>query len=220
MTTTTGAGTGTTASFLETAKERWNAEVLGAVRWAQTKDWGRVRAEAEEGLAGLLGVELSREPVREEVVVELPVAETETRRRRRRRKEENGAPPPSLAPPVVKAVGEVVREKAAEGAQAVKEELKDAASKGVEGAKGMVAKGVEKAQDLVEKAKAAANLVEEKAETAVDPKPVHLSEVERALQERFDSRLREQRMQRSVEEVLRERYTPIDKRDNSRLRGL
>lgn len=50
-------------SFLETAKERWNAEVLGAARWAQNKDWGRVREEAEEGVARFLGVELSKEAV-------------------------------------------------------------------------------------------------------------------------------------------------------------
>ncbi|KAI1773498.1 hypothetical protein F4818DRAFT_422767 [Hypoxylon cercidicola] len=35
------------ANLVEKAKDRWNAEVEGAVRWAQTKDWDEVREDVE-----------------------------------------------------------------------------------------------------------------------------------------------------------------------------
>ncbi|KAK0613494.1 hypothetical protein B0T14DRAFT_569531 [Immersiella caudata] len=38
--------------FLETAKDRWNSEIEGAVRWVQNKDWVSVREDAEERLLG------------------------------------------------------------------------------------------------------------------------------------------------------------------------
>lgn len=41
------------ASFLERAKERWNAEIEGAVRWAAAKDWTAAREDAEGAVARL-----------------------------------------------------------------------------------------------------------------------------------------------------------------------
>jgi len=38
-------------SLIETAKDRWNVEVEGAVRWAQGVQWGQVREKAEEKAA-------------------------------------------------------------------------------------------------------------------------------------------------------------------------
>ncbi|KAH0543604.1 hypothetical protein FGG08_002042, partial [Glutinoglossum americanum] len=40
---------------LEDAKERWNAEVVGAVRRVQAVDWRGVRERLEEGVGGLWG---------------------------------------------------------------------------------------------------------------------------------------------------------------------
>ena len=205
-----------TGGFLETAKERWNAEVLGAARWAQNKDWGRVREEAEEGVARLLGVELSKEVVTEREEVPSRVSAPAERARREERRD-RGLPPP---PPELIEAGEKVRERTMEGAKVVRDEVKEAVSKGVGGAKGMVAKGMDKAHEFVESAKTALYLAEEKAETRMDARLLHRTAVEKALEERFDSELREKRMKRSVEEVLRERYMPMDKRDNSRLRGI
>jgi altered-inheritance-of-mitochondria protein 5 len=90
----------------------------------------------------------------------------------------------------------------------------------VEEAKGAVSKGMEKAHDLVERTKAAAHLAEERAEAKADAKLLHMSDIEKALAERYDSARREERMKRSVEEVLRERYIPMESRDNSQLRGI
>ncbi|KAI0896615.1 hypothetical protein F4806DRAFT_495920 [Annulohypoxylon nitens] len=41
------------AHFTEKAKDRWNTEVEGAVRWAQSKDWDEVREDAEAALSRL-----------------------------------------------------------------------------------------------------------------------------------------------------------------------
>lgn len=38
---------------MERAKDRWNAEIEGAVRWAQTKDWDEVREGVETAVARL-----------------------------------------------------------------------------------------------------------------------------------------------------------------------
>ncbi|KAI1389476.1 uncharacterized protein F4822DRAFT_427824 [Hypoxylon trugodes] len=41
------------ANLIERAKDRWNAEIEGAVKWAQNKDWEEVREDAEFALARL-----------------------------------------------------------------------------------------------------------------------------------------------------------------------
>ncbi|KAL7623364.1 hypothetical protein AAE478_007045 [Parahypoxylon ruwenzoriense] len=41
------------AHLAERAKDRWNSEVEGAVRWAQTKDWDEVREGVETAVARL-----------------------------------------------------------------------------------------------------------------------------------------------------------------------
>ncbi|KAK4241332.1 hypothetical protein C8A03DRAFT_12437 [Achaetomium macrosporum] len=214
-------GRGPTASFIETAKTKWNNEVLSAVHWAQSKDWGAVREEAEEGVARLFGVELSREPV--PVREAAPLASTRT-----------PESPAALeierqdAAAAARKVNEALhqaRDKTMVVAQAMRDEAKEVVSearevvsKGVEKAEEAVAKGMGKAHELAERTKAAVYLAEEKAETKMDAKLLHVSDVEKALAERYDSARREERMKRSVEEVLRERYIPIDKRDNSQLR--
>lgn len=218
-------GAAAPSSFLETAKTKWNSEVLAAVHWAQNKDWGKVRADAEEGVARLLGVELSREPVKvveEEVVYPYSVP----------------PPPPPPAPTagavnreaaaVVHKVSDALyhaREKGVVIAHAMEEEAKEivteareVVAEGVEEAKRVVGKGVERAHDLVERTKAAVHLAEERAEARADAKLLHTSDIEKALAERYDSARREARMKRSVQDVLKERYIPMDQRDNSELR--
>ena len=96
-----------------------------------------------------------------------------------------------------------VRHKAAGVAEQVKED-----------AKGVVAKG----KEMVGRAKAAVYLAEEKAEAKLDAKLLHLSEVEKALRQRYERD--ESVMKKSVQEVLAERYKPIGERDNTRLRGI
>ncbi|KAK4131334.1 hypothetical protein BT67DRAFT_486244 [Trichocladium antarcticum] len=233
------------SSFFETAKARWNAEVLGAARWAQTRDWAAARERGEHGLARLLGVELSRERVvvedevhveRRPVVAPPPPAQeevvglAEVVEGVRGRAAEAGRAVRDRTVLAVEGAREAAREAAARGEAQRKgvvekgvegaKEAGEVVSRGVEEAKGAVARGMEKAHDLAGKAKAALHLAEEKVESRLDAKLLHLSDVERALQERYDSALREERLKRSAEEVLRERYLPLDKRDTSRLRWL
>jgi altered-inheritance-of-mitochondria protein 5 len=201
------------SSFLETAKSRWNAEVASAVHWAQTKDWAAVREDAEENVSRLLGLSLSRESsdtaiVRQDPARPAAVPPVEAAQRTPAAPVYSASPAATPSPKAADTLHDAGA-RVAEAAQAVNEE-----------AKGAVSRGIEKAQDLVGKAKAAVYLAEEKAEAKIDAKLLHVSDVERALQERYDSARREERMKRSVQEVLAERYTPIGESDNSRLRGL
>ncbi|KAL2196442.1 hypothetical protein P885DRAFT_61039 [Corynascus similis CBS 632.67] len=233
-------------SLIETAKTKWNSEVLSAVRWAQGKDWARVREGAEDGLARLLGVELSREPVTVEEVVAVSSPSLRDRyqqyqideqRRQQLQQQEvlgQGAGGEPLQPPRYDEAAHRVsdalhhaRDTTALVARAMRDEAKEVVSEarevvtvGVQEAKGAVERGVEKAHDLVERTKAAVHLAEDRAGAKVDAKLLHMSDIEKALAERYDSARREERMKRSVEEVLGERYLPLEKRDNSRLRGL
>lgn len=220
---------GYASAFVETAKARWNAEVASAARWAQTKDWAAVREGAEDAVARLLGVRLSREPVAVAAAGEdappatsaTPTTPTTPPPPAERKPPPPSnlhapPPPPPAAPPSQRAAEEAspvimsdVQTRAASAAQAVREEareVKEAVSRGAR----------EKAHDLVGRAKAAVRLAEERAETRADARLLHLSEVERALQERYDGARREERMRRSVREVLAERYDP----EKARLRGL
>ncbi|KAK4104058.1 hypothetical protein N658DRAFT_521867 [Parathielavia hyrcaniae] len=206
-----GASSSSSSSFLETAKTKWNSEVLSAVRWAQTKDWARVREEAEEGVARVLGIELSKEEEERKLGTvypwptgRAPAAEAEFHG--------GGA-----------AVGDTLqqaRDTTVSVAQAMRDEARGVVSEAVEEARGAVSKGMEKAHGLVEKTKAMVHLAEDKAEGKVDARMLHVSAVEKALAERYDSARREERMKRSAEEVLRDRYIPMDGRDNSQLRGI
>ncbi|GAB7361585.1 hypothetical protein MBLNU230_g1637t1 [Neophaeotheca triangularis] len=53
------------AGLLESAKDRWNAELEANVRKVQGADWGALRERLEEGVAGVFGrgLEKGREEV-------------------------------------------------------------------------------------------------------------------------------------------------------------
>ncbi|KAK4244907.1 hypothetical protein C7999DRAFT_16862 [Corynascus novoguineensis] len=215
-------------SLIETAKTRWNSEVLSAVRWVQGKDWARVREGAEDGLARLLGVELSREPVTVEEVVAVSSPSLRDRyqqyqigeQRRQQLQQQEAAHRVSDALHHARDTTALVARAMRDEAKEVVSEAREVVAVGVQEAKGAVERGVEKAHDLVEKTKAAVHLAEDRAGAKMESKLLHMSDIEKALAERYDSARREERMKRSVEEVLEERYLPLEKRDNSRLRGL
>ncbi|KAK1754542.1 hypothetical protein QBC47DRAFT_361597 [Echria macrotheca] len=154
--------------FIEAAKDRWNAEIEGAVRWAQTRDWAAARDDAEARVR--------------DVAARVPVPA-----------------PPSVHMPDTDRLKEGVRGTASQ----IRED---------------VAGVVGKTKELVGRAKAAVYLAEEKADSRLDAKLLHVSEIERALGERYEKD--ESVMKKGVEEVLAERYKPIEERDNSRLRGI
>lgn len=158
-----------TETVIEAAKDRWNAEIEGAVRWAQTRDWAGWEREA---------IEVVPEAGRQVGVV---------------------------AGRVGGEVGEGVKH-LGEGVKHLGEE-----------AKGVVERGVERGRDMVGRARARAKLAEERFEAKMDAKVLHLSDVERALAERFEKREEDTR---TVQEVLAGRYRPIGEKDHSRLRGI
>ena len=165
------------AGFVDTVKDRWNAEVQGAVRWAHTKDWVAVRESAEDSVARVLGVDLAGR---------------------------------------VQSAAEATKQAAGTAAGSVGAAVKS----GAESARGAVATGVEKAKAAVVEGAAE---IKTAAAAARDAAPVAAaakqggSDVKKALQQRYE---KSDAMKKSASEVLSERYTPIDARDNSRLRGL
>lgn len=136
------------ANFTDRAKDRWNSEVEGAVRWLQGADWERARERAEDRVGVLVGASGA------DVAVERAVAR---------------------------------------GAEAT-EELGE-----------IVERGIVKGKD--------AGDIDAVADDAIGPE----GEVERALRQRYE---RAPARTRTVSEVLRERYLPMDQRDNTVLRGV
>ncbi len=177
------------------------------MQWVQGKDWGKVRDGAEEGVARLFGVEVSREPVRVD-------------------KEEGWGyhPPPSTPETEAAAAHRVsdalhhARDRTVVVARAMRDEAREVVADAREVVAKGVERGVERAHDLVERGKAVVHLAEERAEARAEARLTGASEIEKALAERFDSARREKLMNRSVEQVLQERYIPMDRRDNSELR--
>jgi len=81
-----------------------------------------------------------------------------------------------------------------------------------------VSQGIKMGKDAVSKAQAAVGLATERIESKAQSSAIsHASAVEKAFHERYD---KPNTFDRSVEDVLYERYKPIDERDNTVLRGI
>ncbi|KAM7209188.1 hypothetical protein V8F20_000526 [Naviculisporaceae sp. PSN 640] len=201
--------------FVEAAKDKWNTEIENAVRWAQSTDWDEVRETAEDATARLLGLgPIKRDPVAVSEQVATPTSSSTSR-------STTGSVTDALAQRATNAQHALAEKKEDVKTRLLRarDEAASYAAETKEEAKGVLASAVEKGRHMVGKAKAAVHLAEEKLEARVDAKLLHVSEVEKALAERFE-KPKVDPMSRSVEEVLAERYVPLDKRDNSRLRGI
>ncbi|KAK3897835.1 hypothetical protein C8A05DRAFT_47674 [Staphylotrichum tortipilum] len=194
--------------FLESAKRKWNAELLSAVRVAQQTDWDAALWRAEQRVAGALGAKDWDRGA------DVPVPPVE--REGYYHHEDSPAVPTHRVHDALQRTSIVAHAMSAE-AQSIAHEAQEVLSVGMEEARGAVSRGVGKAHDLAERARARVHLAEDKAEARVDAKILHLSDIERALEERFDDARREERMKRSVEEVLEERYQPMGGRGEERL---
>jgi len=174
------------ANFVEMFKDRWNAEVEGAVRWVQGTDWRVVRERAEDRVAGLFGASLNGGEIKDMAVA----AGKEARS-------------------VVEGMATSVKDTAATASEVVKEESK--------AAKGKVVEAVERSKkvgkDVIGEAMGKAVEVEKKAAIKLEGE----SDVEKALRQRYE---KPQETKKSAKEILEARYTPIDKRDNTALRGI
>ncbi|PNY23842.1 MICOS complex subunit MIC12 [Tolypocladium capitatum] len=218
------------AASIEVAKDRWNEEVENAVRWVQHTDWDEVR-EGLEARASYLWAKAVGGSVEE--AGEAGKAGGKLEPLARKPKTAAGEGRSSVAAAAkgafdrAKDSGErfesTIEDKALEarlagrrGAARVESEVREKATE----AQGVIAsaldKGRGKAQEMVGKAKSAVGIAEDKAAAAAKGKA--LSPVGKALQQRYEKA--EAEVSRTVAEVLKERYTPMDKRDNTVLRGL
>jgi len=119
-----------------------------------------------------------------------------------------------------KAKSERVAADAKSGAQDAAESVRSGGT--VDAVRGAVresfSKGVEKGKEAIGKASAAIGLAEEKLESKTQYATLsHSSAVEKALHERYE---KPASLEKTAEEVLEERYKPIDNRDNTVLRGV
>ncbi|KAI1336753.1 hypothetical protein F5Y15DRAFT_393047 [Xylariaceae sp. FL0016] len=194
------------AQVIETAKDRWNSEVEGAVRWAQNNDWEGVRLGFERTLAqlwsnafGKPGNEVAKGEKKAEAVAR------EIRGEARREKE-------SLVPAAKNAYANTK----ARSVEAL-DKTEDKAQEAKGSLFGALAKGVEKGKEAFGKAKDAVSTAEDKVMDKVDDKLEGLSPVEKALNQRYQ---KSRGNEKTVEELLRERYLPVDKQDHTNLKAL
>lgn len=184
-------------SFVERAKDRWNSEVEGAVRWAAAKDWTAAREDAEVAAARVWARATGGEaPAQAAERARVLVAE---------RAAATGAAARGAAAEASSRTGEAAHEKAVEAKEA---------------ATSIWERGFRKSREVVGRAKEVVSIAEQKVqEKAVGiNKAVEASGVERVLQQRYERR--DGVMSKSAEEMLEERYKPMIEQDNSNLRGL
>ncbi|RFU29905.1 hypothetical protein B7463_g6423, partial [Scytalidium lignicola] len=178
-------------SLIETAKEGWNKEIENAVRWIQTTDWNEVRDGMEASIARLLGSKERTTELQNMSMSKVQEALDKSKATVLQGKEQAIAG--------VKSVG-----------ASTKESLDNTGV--VDTVRDVVKKGIEKGKEAIGKTQSA-----EGPGPAVSPSTTPYSDVEKALYERYE---KPHSLDKSVEEVLEDRYKPIDSRDNSVLRGV
>ena len=219
------------ATSIEAAKDKWNAEVLNAVRWVQHTDWDEVRGGLEDTASGLwkkaFGESISDSA--EEAKAKLEAATQKARQEAEKKRDSIAATAKGTwqqAKEKAEQVELTAEDKALEarlkGKKTLEKTEKTVEQKAVE-AKGAIASALEAGQEaatgLIRNAKAAVGIVESKVEGALSgDKLPGLNPVQKALQQRYEHP--EAKNNKTVAEVLRERYLPVEQRDNTVLRGV
>ncbi|CAG8979075.1 hypothetical protein HYALB_00000204 [Hymenoscyphus albidus] len=193
------------STLVEAAKDRWNYEVDHAVRWVQRTDWVDVRERAEDAVARVLGVGLERG---EGGIVEAVKEGRERAFKEAKREVEFAGEKAAELKSSVVAKSSRAKADAQSGTKDALESVRrsggtvDAAREALRGAVGA---GIEKGKEVLGLSQAVDGVKDEK------------DAVERVLRERYE---KGDVLNKSVEEVLEERYRPIDNRDNTVLRGV
>jgi altered-inheritance-of-mitochondria protein 5 len=226
------------STFVEAAKDRWNEEVENAVRWVQRTDWNEVREGIEDSVSRLLGrgLQKSREGIEGVEKQAGPKVQEAIERSRETGRhsidaaavgidraasaaisgvEKAGVEAKDSARRVVASAKDQVQQTGAKaGAHDAAEAIRrsggtvDAARSAVRGA---ISKGIEKGREALGISQDGVGLGEENLESKEQLSSLSsTSAVEKALQERY-----QRRPEKSVEDALAERYTPIDARDNT-----
>lgn len=212
------------AAKLEVLKEKWNDEVGRAVRWVQTTDWDEVRGDAQ-AQAGSLWARVTGQTPEQSTNAAKDLAEAQARA-----VEQSARGTFQKAKAEARSVEEAAENKVLEArlrttkkVQAVADDVVDATEEGAQQTGGFLSslfgRGKEKAAELAGKAKEAVGLAGSTV-AAVDGVTLTTgsSAVEKALHQRYQKTVIKDT--RTVAEVLKERYTPVDSRDNTNLRGL
>ncbi|KAK0385043.1 hypothetical protein NLU13_7521 [Sarocladium strictum] len=210
------------AHSVEAVKDRWNQEVENAARWVQHTDWDDVRATAEASVAKLwsnifseAGAEAEKAQAKLEPLEKKAKAKIE-------QAEQNIA---SAAKGAFEKAKQTTREaesaailaasKAKHKADAEAAKVEAAVEEESTQAKGWFASALDKGKQMAGAATTPVGVAD--VEIATDGlKP--LTPVQKALRERYQRP--EAKHNKTVEQALKERYTPIDKRDNTVLRGI
>lgn len=215
------------ANLVDSAKERWNAEVVNAARWAQHTDWVEVREDLQDGLSrawrGVFGgppeaqVEEARRKAsaaKEELAREAKEAKGAWERAREKAlsaAEERAAEAKAAVESRAAEAKRVLDAEAAEVRRTAKEEGESAKQEG----RGLFQRAKEAVGVVEDKASEKARQVKDQAETLLTTGTT--SPVERALQQRYEKKTS---LDKSVEEVLSERYLPTAAKDSTQLRGI
>lgn len=217
------------AETVEVAKERWNEEVENAVKWVQRTDWEEVR----EGLEDRIGA-LWDKAFGESIQDSAAKAKSEVESLSGKAKGEAEGAASKIASKAkgafkqAKVEGEDFEAKVKDNAlqarlaawreaQKVENEARHKASVAQGAVASAIEKGKEKATEVVGKVKTAVGL---SGAAATAPGTVGMTTsgpVAKALDQRFEKVGGDKR---TVAEVLKQRYTQMDKRDNTVLRGL
>ncbi|KAL2759061.1 hypothetical protein ACRALDRAFT_2041071 [Sodiomyces alcalophilus JCM 7366] len=198
------------ANLVDAAKDRWNSEVANAVTWAQRTDWTEVREGLEDGVGTAWRRVFGGEPAHQaEAVAQRVVSAGEEAKGAWERAREKTL-----------AAAEARAEEARVGAAKRVEEMQRAAERTAaevqEAAARAVDTGIKKGEALLDGA-AEAMSVQTTSTADKTLTSASLSPVERALQQRYEAK---PPVEKSVEEVLQERYLPTDAKDHTQLRGI
>ncbi|KAG6027914.1 hypothetical protein E4U19_000852 [Claviceps sp. Clav32 group G5] len=220
------------AETVEVLKERWNTEIESAVRWVQHADWEDVREGLEDRIASLWDAAFGES-------IQETATKGKTELQKELQKGINMAQAGAVsAADTIKAQAKSVFEKAKaeeedfaakvkdnalqarlaawRAAQKAEKDVHSVAVDAQEAVKSALEKGKEMATEAAGKVGSAVGLTGEG--TALGHVSVAaLNPVQKALDQRFE---RPSSDMRSVAEVLKQRYTAMDRRDNTVLRGL
>ncbi|PHH80834.1 hypothetical protein CDD82_1492 [Ophiocordyceps australis] len=214
------------AVSIEGAKDRWNEEVENAVRWMQSTDWQEVRLGLEDHIAALwISVFGESADAAQRAGDKLQPLAAETRASAQKAKGTIASAAKGAFDGAKEAGGRLestVEDKALEAKRAGKDALEraDAETRGkVAEAQSILGSAFARGRDMIRRAvgmadgeQAAAKSPGSAADTSAK------NAVEKALRQRFEKR--DARLERTAADVLKERYMPMDQRDNTVLRGV
>ncbi|KAK4225921.1 hypothetical protein QBC38DRAFT_481885 [Podospora fimiseda] len=187
----------TTSQFVENIKARWNQEIINLVKWTQGVSSTEPNWEAVDKAAQFT----------KEKSIELGHTSQE-------KIKEGGKWMKEAGKQAYEGAFELEK-KALLGVHEIEKKVEGV----VEGVKRKEGEWMKKGKEVYGKVKANVYLAEEKVESKVEAKLLGVGEIEKVLGERYDWKKREDRLDKSVEETLAERYLPVEKREN-RLRWL